>query len=141
MSYDIKIINGDFSLKNGDLDIVEGQDKLIQDILKICLTEVGANIYNPWYGSYIHRSLIGSNLDTNITADVAKSQLQNSLETLQKLQQLQTSDTMQKVSPSEHIAAISNISVDRSASDPRFIEVIINVLSRAFSRTTVKFDV
>ena len=34
MSFDLKIINGDFVLKNGDLDIITVQQKLIQDIIK-----------------------------------------------------------------------------------------------------------
>ena len=75
MSYDIKIKNGDFSIENGDLKKVTDSEKLIQDILKICLTAVGSNPLNPWYGSFLSKSIIGSAVDTSMVADIAKIQL------------------------------------------------------------------
>ena len=53
MSFDLKIINGDLVIKNGQLTTVVDSEKLIQDILKICLTEAGSNPMQPWYGSSI----------------------------------------------------------------------------------------
>jgi phage baseplate assembly protein W len=139
MSFDLKIINGDLVLKNGDLDAVTGQAKLVQDIMKICLTTAGANIHQPWYGSFVSKALIGTALDASITADIAKNQLQNSLENLKKLQQLQLSDSLQQVTPDEHIAGITEIRVNRNQIDPRLFEVMVKVLSRAFRQTNVNF--
>ena len=59
MSFDLKLKYGDLLLSNGDFKQVTGTDKLVQDILKICLTEMGANPLLPWYGSGINKSLIG----------------------------------------------------------------------------------
>src|ERR1039458_5609818 len=39
MSFDLKLINGDLVIQNGELQTVTNSEKLIQDILKICLTE------------------------------------------------------------------------------------------------------
>lgn len=139
MSYDLKILNGDFVLRNGDLDVVMGQNKLIQDILKICLTTAGANIYQPWYGSFVSKALIGSYLDTDITSAIAKNQLQNAIENLKKLQQLQLSEASQAVTLDEHIAGITEINVNRNAIDPRLFEVVVKVFSRAFRQSTVNF--
>lgn len=139
MSYDLKIVNGDFTLKNGDLDIVTGQAKLIQDILKVCLTTAGSNIFQPWYGSFLSRTLIGSPLDADITSAIAKNQLQNALENLKKLQQLQIGNSLQQITPDEHIAGITSITVDRNTIDPRLFSVMVKVLSRSFQRTTVNF--
>jgi phage baseplate assembly protein W len=139
MSFDLQIINGDFVLKNGDLATVSGQTKLIQDIMKICLTPAGANIFQPWYGSYITKTLVGSLLDTDITSAIAQTQLQNSIENLKKLQQLQLNDSLQAVSLDEHIAGIQSISVNRNAIDPRLFEVVVKVVSRSFRSTTVNF--
>lgn len=141
MSWDLLVSNGDLALNNGDLTTITGQQKLIQDILKICLTTAGSNIMQPWYGSFLSRTLIGSTLDTDITTTMAKSQLQNALESLKKLQQLQLMNTLQEVSPDEHIAGISDIQVNRNKFDPRIFEVLIKVLSRSFTQSTVKFDV
>lgn len=139
MSFDLKIINGDFVLNNGDLDIITGKDKLIQDILKICLTTPNSSIYNPWYGSFISKTLIGSVLDTNITIDMAKSQLQNALENLKKLQQLQLANSFQYVSPDEHIAGIKEIGITRNNIDPRLFSVTIKVLNRSFKQVSANF--
>jgi phage baseplate assembly protein W len=139
MSFDLKVINGDLVLKNGDVDTVSGQSKLIQDIMKICLTTAGANIHQPWYGSFISRTLIGSALDTSITIDIAKNQLTNALDNLRKLQQLQLSNSLQQVSPDEHIAGITEIRVNRNQIDPRLFEVMVKVLTKSFRPTAVNF--
>jgi len=141
MSFDLRIVNGDFVLKSGDLEKITGQQKLIQDITKICLTPVGANIFQPWYGSFINKTLIGNALDDNITNDIATNQLQNAIENLKKLQQLQLSETFQQITPDEHIAGISNIDITRNAVDPRIFNVIVKVLSRAFRQATVNFPI
>ena len=41
MSFDLKITNGDLVINNGLLTIVVDSEKLIQDILKICLILIG----------------------------------------------------------------------------------------------------
>lgn len=141
MSYDLAIKNGDLVLgNNGDLQIVTNTEKLIQDILKICLTNAGSDPMNPWYGSFISRTLIGSVLDTTITVQVAQTQLQNALENLKSLQAAQVK-SFQKVSPAEQISAILNISIVRNAVDPRIFTVQIKVLSKALVPVSTSFNV
>lgn len=141
MSLDLKITNGDFVLKNGALETLTGQSKLIQDILKICLTPAGANIFQPWYGSHINKTLIGSVLDVGITMDIAQNQLTNAIENLKQLQQLQASNSLQQITPDEHIAGITNINIERDKVDPRIFSVSVKVLSKAFKQATVSFPV
>jgi len=140
MSFDLKISAGDLVLKNGQLDVVTGQQKLIQDILKICLTKAGTNIYQPWYGSFLSKSVIGSGLDASIMFDVARSQLQTAIENLKKVQELQSSSG-QKMTPDEQISYISDISINRNQIDPRLIEVYVSVLTRAFTRANASFQI
>lgn len=140
MTYDLKITSGDLVLQNGDLQQVRDTEKLVQDILKICLTNAGSDPMNPWYGSFISRTLIGSILDTTITVQVAQTQLQNALENLKSLQAAQIK-SFQKVSPAEQISAILNISIVRNASDPRIFTVQVKVLSKALTPVTASFNV
>lgn len=140
MSYDLKIINGDLVLKNGDLLAIKGQDKLIQDILKIALTPAGGNVLQPWYGSLLSKTLIGSPLQTDIIISIAKTQLQNALETLKNLQNLQVSSG-QKMDPSEQLAFIKNINIERNRIDPRIFSVQINVLNKAFGTVSTSLNV
>lgn len=140
MSFDILISNGDLVIKNGDIATVSGQNKLIQDILKIALTTAGSNVLQPWYGSLISKTLIGSYLSNDIIISVAKSQLQNALDTLKNLQNIQAASG-QRVSPSEQISFITNLSIVRNTIDPRLFTVVISVLDRSFGKVSASFNV
>jgi hypothetical protein len=136
MSFDLKIEEGDLKITNGELATVENSEKLVQDILKILTTDLGANLFFPWYGCPITKSLIGTGYGSTFVKDVATQQLFTSLQTLQRMQddQLQRS---QIVTPQEQIAAIQNVDVNRNPSDPRFFTVAVTVLSKSFRRVEV----
>lgn len=140
MSFDLKIVNGDLVLQGGAFRTVVDSEKLMQDILKICLTQAGSNPLHPWYGSFISRSLVGSALSSSITVQVAQSQLQNALENLMSLQKAQVK-SFQQVSPDEQIGAISEISITRSSSNPTLFIVQIKVLTKGFKAITTSFSV
>lgn len=140
MSFDLQVNNGDLVLKNGDFALVKGNAKLEQDLLKIALTAVGAEPLQPWYGSLVSKSLVGSFLKSDMIFGIAKTQLTNAITTLKNLQNLQVS-TGQKVTPDEQISAISNISITRSPTDPRLIGIVISVLDRTFSKVAASFSV
>jgi len=67
---------------DGDLEKVEGTEKLVQDILKILITRLGSNVFYPWYGSLVAQSLVGQALDFEFVNSYASQQIQNSLEYL-----------------------------------------------------------
>ncbi len=140
MSFDLKIVNGDLEINQGSLRIVENSEKLIQDILKICLTDVGANPLHPSYGSFLSRSVVGNPLQTSVVVQIAKSQLNNCLTNLQQLQQLQIK-SFQKVSADEQLAAVTGISVVKSAFDPRLFTVKISCLTKGFQPITTAFTI
>ena len=138
MSFDLNVQNGDLVIQNGQLALVTGQTKLVQDILKICLTKIGSNIFQPWYGSAISSSMIGSFLAEDITMSIARTQLQTAIENLKKVQELQAS-TGQKMTPDEQISYITDISISRNPIDFRLIQVKISVLTKSFSKSTASF--
>ncbi len=140
MSFDLKIINGDLVIKNGELKKVEDSEKLIQDILKICLTTVGSNPIHPWYGSYLSKSIIGTSLDSGILQQISKSQLSKSLENLQNLQNAQIK-TYQRMSGDEQIGAILDILVLRNPIDYRLFDVKISALSKGRKPITTAFKI
>ncbi|HEY5268410.1 MAG TPA: hypothetical protein VII94_04725 [Candidatus Saccharimonadales bacterium] len=143
MSYDLKIINGDLVISQangGDLRAVVDSEKLIQDILKICLTDVGSNPLHPSYGSYLSRSVIGTPLQTGIIVQIATAQLNTCLTNLQSLQQSQLK-SLQKVSADEQLAAITGISVLRSPLDPRLFNVQIGCMSKGYKPITTAFTI
>jgi len=141
MSFDLKIEGGDLAIgPDGDLAIVENTEKLIQDVLKIVSTQIGANPFFPWYGSPITKSLVGRAYDTNFITGIASQQLRATLERLQAMQkdQLRTS---QVVTPREQIAAISRVYVERNINDPRFFRIVLTVLSKAFLQVSTELEI
>jgi phage baseplate assembly protein W len=140
VSYDIKVINGDLVLQGGDFRLVYDSEKLIQSILKICLTPAGSNPLQPWFGSFINRSLIGSSLSSSITVQIAQSQLQNALQNLMTLQQQQVK-SFQTVTPDEQINSISGISINRDASNPTQYNVVVSVMNKGFRPISTAFTV
>lgn len=140
MSYDIKISGGDIAIQNGDLKKVFDSEKLIQDILKICLTTAGTNKFNPWYGSFLSKTIIGNPMDMPMIVQISKSQLNSSLENLKTLQEEQIK-TFQYVSQDEQIAGIVNISIVRNQIDPRLFDISIQVVSKGMKPITTAFRV
>lgn len=140
MSYDLKIINKDLVINNSQLQTVIDSEKLIQDILKICLTTVGGNPFHPGYGSFLSRTIVGSSLSTDIIVQVAKSQLDTCLTNIQALQQIQL-QSFQRVSADEQLAAVLGISIIRNSQDPRLFNVSIHALNKGFKPITTAFTV
>lgn len=140
MSFDLKIINGDLVIQNGGLRTVTDSEKLIQDILKICLTNIGANPINPGYGSFLSRTIIGNPMYTSTVVSIAKTQLTTCLNNLQTLQQAQIR-SRQRMTADEQLAAISDISVVRNTLDPRLFNVTIKGMTKGFKPITTAFSV
>lgn len=140
MSFDLKIRNGDLVINNGQLQTVVDTEKLIQDILKLCLTDAGSNPFNPWYGSFLSRTVVGNPLYTTVLVQVAKSQLTTSLQNLKDLQDIQLK-SFQRVSADEQISAILDISVVRNQIDPRLFDVVIKALTKGLKPVTTAFTV
>lgn len=140
MSFDLKIIAGDLVINQGQLQTVIDTEKLIQDILKICLTAAGSNPLQPWYGSFISRTLIGNPNQTSMLVQISKSQLTTALTNLQQLQNLQV-QSFQRVSPDEQLAAIVDISVVQSQVNPTLFNVTVQCLSKGLKPVTAKFNI
>jgi len=140
MSFDLKLKNGDLVINNSELQTVVDSEKLIQDILKICLTTNGANPMQPWYGSYLSRTIVGNPSHTSVLVQMGKSQLSTALNMLISLQELQVR-SFQRVSADEQISAISEISIVRNRIDPRLFDVRIGAITKGLKPITTVFRV
>lgn len=139
MSFDLKLVNGDLKIgSNADLATVQDGEKLTQDILKIVTTDLGANVRFPWYGCPISQSMIGRAFDQLFIKTQFTNQLRFAVNNLQKLQAEQLKSD-QYVTPMEHIASIQNLLIDRNTIDPRFFNIDLVVLSKAFRRVEARF--
>jgi len=141
MSFDLKLEQGDIRIgSNGDIATVENGEKLTQDLLKILTTEIGANSFFPAYGSPITQSMIGRAFDQVFFKSIADSQLRFSVANLQRLQAEQMKNN-QVVTAQEQIAAIQSVDVNQNDIDPRFFNINLVVVSKAFRRVPASFSV
>lgn len=140
MSFDLKLIDGDLVLKDSKITTIVDTEKLIQDILKLCYTDAGSNVFNPWYGSYLSRVIVGSAMDDKILIDVSKSQLLSSLQNLVQLQQLQIK-SFQRISADEQINAITSVEIYRDDSDPTMFIISISALTKGLKPITTQFNI
>lgn len=140
MSFDIKISKGDLAIKSGQIQTVVDSEKLIQDILKLCLTTAGSNPLHPWYGSFLSRSIVGSAMDTGMLVQISKSQLTSALENLTNLQSAQMRN-YQRVTPDEQLGAILDIMVARNSNDPRLFDVKIKAITKGYKPISTTFRV
>lgn len=139
MSFDLKLFGGDLVIKNGDFSVVENQDKLVQDILKLVSTQLGSNPFFPAYGSPVSQVLIGTS-DLDFAQDVATNQLKASIERLKDLQQDQIRNN-QIVTPQEQISVIKDVSINQAQDDPRYYFVNLIVINKSFQSVPVAFAV
>jgi len=140
MSFDLKIKGGDLVINNGALQQVVDSEKLIQDILKVCLTTAGTNPLHPWYGSYLSRTIIGNPLHSSVLVQIAQSQLHTALQNIKDLQDLQIK-SFQKMSADEQLAAVLDISIINNNIDPRLFDVKIVALTKGTKPITTAFRV
>lgn len=140
MSFDLKLSGGDLVIVNGQLKTAVESEKLIQDILKICLTGAGSNPIHPWYGSFISRTIIGNPNYSSILIQIGKSQLTSALQNLKDLQEVQVK-SLQRVSADEQISAIQDISITTDRVDPRLFNVVVSVLSKGLKPITTSFRI
>jgi phage baseplate assembly protein W len=141
MSFDLRINDGDLVIgTDGDLDPIENLEKLVQDILKILMTQLGSNVFFPWYGSPLTDSSIGQILDARFTNTMVQQVINSNLETLQKMQSQQVASG-QRVSADELLAAIQSIMARRNTTDPTYWTIAVKVLSKGFKTTNATLDV
>ena len=141
MSFDLKINQGDLAIgSDGDFDRVEDTEKLVQDILKILMTPLGANPFHAWYGSLLPSTLVGNPFEEEFIVKIADTQIRSALEALQNRQRAQAASD-QKGTPNELLAAIKSVKVVRDPVDPRFFSVFVTVLTKGLSSARTSFTI
>lgn len=117
----------------GEAVMVEGNNLLYQECLKIVLTDLGSNVYSPWYGSNVSSS-IGSKLAAGSAAAIQAS-VRKALDSLQGLQSNQAK--YQQVTAKERLYAIDQVSVTPSPQDPTAFLIELSVRSYSFDAVNI----
>lgn len=140
MSFDLKIQYGDLVISpDGKLAVVENTEKLIQDVLKILMTKVGANTFFPWYGSPFSSSSFGNPADAKFLQSISDSQIRSALDTLVDMQREQALE--QNLTAAETLAAVRQVNVIRNQMDPTSYEIRISILTKSLKTVDTSFTI
>ena len=138
MSFDLELSNNDLKINaNGQISTITDTPKLRQDIIKIILTDLGSNKFQPWYGCNVNSCVIGKVMSPHISDAQIQESVLNALQNLQKLQKSQSAT--QKMSLAEIIRVISDIHAERDVSDSRKINIVVTVLTQRLSQVQELF--
>jgi phage baseplate assembly protein W len=127
----VKDVNFD---RLGQLTTLTGIDRARQNILKMLLTVIGNNVFNPDYGSTLN-SAIGEKLTPTIFFKLQQS----IVNAVQSLIQIQAQEI--DILPAEEIVlGLNNLSINTNSQDPRLIDIVIEVLVGTFQAVNVNLQ-
>lgn len=115
--------------------MVTDNNLLYQMCLKIILTDLRSNVYYPWYGSGIRKS-VGTKAQSGSALAIQQS-IRTALTNLQGLQSSQAK--FQTVSPRERLFAIDKVVVTESDVDPTVY--LVEVAVRSYSSDPVSITI
>ncbi|HEY6021107.1 MAG TPA: hypothetical protein VIY48_14725 [Candidatus Paceibacterota bacterium] len=135
MSLSLKVVNGDLSITAGKFDLVQGSDKLKQD-LTLWLTErYRDDRFHPTYGSILD-GYIGGVIDANKTIVMVQSETLRVLGNYQQIQMARFRESPSKFQPSELLQSVNGVNVSLS-----YDKVIVLVRITTAARTTTSISV
>lgn len=139
MSISLKVVNGDLSITAGSFDLVQGVDKLTQD-LTLWLTErYRDDRFHPTYGSILD-GYIGGVINAQDTVVRIQSETLRVLSNYQQTQLARFKETPSKFQPSELLQAVNGVDVSLSY-DKVVVLVRITTAARTTTSLTVGFGV
>ena len=109
MSYSLAIANGDLVQKGSRLDVVYGIDKMKQDVNCWLLERFGGDRFHVNYGSIL-QEFIGGIASESIRVEV-QAEIFRVLQNYQSMQLRRFKENPEKLSGSELLVSIDNISV------------------------------
>jgi hypothetical protein len=117
----------------GRVIVVQGHEKIRQQLVKALLTVRGSNLFDSDYGSVLSET-IGNKIDSYLAARIQFS----ILECLNHLIDIQNN---QGLPDDERIVSISDVTATRSATEPRTIEITATVMCADYQEVNTSLTV
>jgi hypothetical protein len=135
VSISLKVVNGDLSITAGRFDLVQGTNKLTQD-LTLWLTErYRDDRFHPTYGSILD-GYIGGVINAQDTIVRVQSETLRVLANYQQIQMARFRESPNKFQPSELLQSVNGVDVSLS-----YDKVIVLVRITTAARTTTALSV
>lgn len=133
MSFSLKVINGDLAITAGSFDIVDGTEKLKQD-LTLWLTErYRDDRFHPTYGSILD-GYIGEVINPQDTIVRVHSEVLRVLSNYQQIQLARFRETPNKFQPSEIVQQVNGVDVSLSYDK---VIVLVRITTAAKTSTII----
>lgn len=111
MAKEIKLVAGDINILNGKIQVLEGGEKLKQQVAKIILTEKGGR-FHPGYGSDISTVIGRYSSDVVYVVALVKLTIEEALEYYQAVQVRQ--ELLQDMVDEEVLIRYDNLEVENT---------------------------
>lgn len=108
MSQEIKLSLGDITIQNGKIQLLENEDKLIQQVSKTVITQKGGK-FNPDYGSNIINLIGRYSAGNEFLLPLIRKEIEDALSYYQSIQIKQ--ENIQSMSDEEVAVRIENINL------------------------------
>ena len=135
MSLSLKVVNGDLSITAGKFDLVQGQDKLTQDLTLWLVEKYRDDRFHPTFGSILD-SFIGGVINADDTIVRVQSETLRVLSNYQQIQLARFKETPNKFQPSELLQSVNGVNVSLS-----YDKVIVFIRITTKARTTTSISV
>lgn len=133
MSISLKVVNGDLSITAGKFDLVQGTDKLKQDLTLWLTEKYRDDRFHPTYGSILD-GYIGGVIDAEETVVRVQSEALRVLSNYQQIQIARFKEVPSKFQPSELLQSVNGVEVSLSYDK---VVVLIRITTAARTTTTV----
>jgi len=120
VSNELKLYQGDIYFDNGSIKVIDNDEKLSQQGLKILLSLKGGNVFHTVYGSSLY-SLIGRFQDEEALNSLSSEEIDNTLKYYQRIQANQ--ELKQEMTDAEVLYRVLNVEV----SEISITHFIINI--------------
>jgi hypothetical protein len=129
MSYSLKLANRDIAVSGSHLSIVQGTDKLAQDIDLWLREAYQVDRFHLSFGSILN-SFIGGIIDRNTQVEV-QAEILRVLQNYQTIQLLRFKANPSKFSPNELLNEVSNVGIQLS-----YDKILVTVTFTSVAGTT-----
>lgn len=137
MSISLKVANGDLSITAGTFDVVQGTDKLTQDLTLWLVERYRDDRFHPTYGSILD-GYIGGIINPQDTIVRIQSETLRVLSNYQQIQMARFKETPNKFQPSELLQQVNGVDVSLSYDK---VIVLVRITTAARTTTTVTVGV
>ena len=122
---------------NGQILLVQDEQLLIQELLKITYTVRNSNPFHPWYGTTLIERIGSKNASTGVLQNTITSDIYTTFARWQSIKKTQEEAVGQEVTDEEYPYRLLGVQLEQSQEDPTVLFVNVTVQNRSANPFTL----